>query len=354
MRPILVPLILLLAAGPATAHDLSQSHSATKGSAHILDNPGQPDGRDGGETMADAITIYALPFSDTGNTSDNVDDYDAVCPYSGSTSPDVVYACRPNTHQAIYVDLCGSLYDTKAYIMDADQNVIACNDDYYFDSYCGMYVSYIDMAFLEPETTYYIVIDGYGGDAGEYLLEVYAGEYPHPCTYCGDGLPEGEPELQDGYIDLFNSGCNDESGLYPFQHLEGTGGEYLTFCGLSGWYDQNTRDTDWFTVTLGSTGVLEWTLIADHAVYGFLLGPQDCSQVAVVEILEAPACSSENLSLTGAPGETLWLWVGPMEFTPPAGFIGHEFMYVCDFAGIADGVVATEGMGFDRLKSLYR
>jgi len=37
------------------------------------------------------LVIVGLPFSDTGNTSDNLDGYDAVCPYSNSTSPDVVY-----------------------------------------------------------------------------------------------------------------------------------------------------------------------------------------------------------------------------------------------------------------------
>ena len=43
----------------------------------------------GGDTCACATVIGLLPFYDTGDTCDFVNDYDAVCPWS-STSPDVV------------------------------------------------------------------------------------------------------------------------------------------------------------------------------------------------------------------------------------------------------------------------
>jgi hypothetical protein len=46
---------------------------------------------EGGETIDDATPIAGLPYTDTGDTSDNVNDYDEVCPFSGSTAPDVVY-----------------------------------------------------------------------------------------------------------------------------------------------------------------------------------------------------------------------------------------------------------------------
>lgn len=354
MRLLIILTILLLTIGTAAAFDLGPGQTTTKGTGHVLMNPGQPDGREGGETMADAIHIAVLPFSDTGNTADNVDDYDAICPYGGSNSPDVVYFITPYNDMAISVDLCGSSYDTKTYIMDADQNVVACNDDYYFDSNCGMYVSNIDMALLYGDTTYYIVIDGYGGDAGDYQLLVTTGEYPHPCVDCGFHEMEGEPELEDGSIDLYNSGCNDTSGLQPFQHLAGTGDEHLLFCGHAGWVGEGTRDTDWFTVTLGSTGVLEWGMDADQEVMGFLLGPQVCETVAVQESMEVGPCVPASLTLTGEPGEVLWLWVGSAEFIPPPGFVGNEFLYACEFHGLADAVVATEGISFDRLKSLYR
>ena len=46
--------------------------------------------RQGGEDIASAFYVSSLPFNDTGTTTGYNDDYDEVCPYSGSTSPDVV------------------------------------------------------------------------------------------------------------------------------------------------------------------------------------------------------------------------------------------------------------------------
>ena len=84
-----------------------------KNDSHVLINPGTPDGREGGETVDTAFPILSLPFSDTGNTCDNIHDYDEACPYMGSDSKDVVYSFTPGTDLSIDVDLCGSSYDTK-------------------------------------------------------------------------------------------------------------------------------------------------------------------------------------------------------------------------------------------------
>jgi hypothetical protein len=153
---------------------------------------------------------------------------------------------------------------------------------------------------------------------------------------------------------LDNSGCNDSSGVQPFQHLAGAGGERLLFCGHGGRVVAGTRDTDWFTIAIGSTGVLEWTMDAEQPGFGFLIGPQDCDSVAVQEVLEAGPCQISSLTLTGEPDEVLWLWVSAVEFSLPGGFQGHEFLFSCEFQGLADGIIATEGMSLDRIKSLYR
>ena len=84
-------LVLSSIAGGAGAADLGAT-PAPKSDAHVLAHPASD--RSGGETIADAVPIGSLPFSDTGATCDNVDDYDEACPY-GSTSPDVVYAFTP-------------------------------------------------------------------------------------------------------------------------------------------------------------------------------------------------------------------------------------------------------------------
>ena len=45
---------------------------------------------EGSEFPDGSVSITSLPFTDTGDTSDNSDEFDAVCPYSGSTSADVL------------------------------------------------------------------------------------------------------------------------------------------------------------------------------------------------------------------------------------------------------------------------
>jgi len=141
---------------------------------------GEPayDGREGGETIDDAFVIDYLPFYDTGATCDNVNDYDEVCPYSSSTSPDVVYVYTSPEDLIIEIDLCDSMYDTKVYVYDFDAgygfgNPLACNDD----AGCGYsgYQSRLDAVPFDQGHTYHIVVDGYGSSCGEYLLNVFAG-----------------------------------------------------------------------------------------------------------------------------------------------------------------------------------
>ncbi len=346
--------------GSAAAADLGNQYKDTKTNSHVMMNPGTPDGRQGGEDMATAFAITALPFDDTGNTTGNVDDYDAECPYSGSTSPDVVYSYTPAADEFISVDLCGSGYDTKTYVIDGDMNVIACNDDFYYgDPDCGSYTSFIEMASLTGGVEYFIVVDGYGGDAGDYILSVEAVIPPAPCVLeCNGGVEEGEPELVTDYMDVYNSGCNDDSGLYPFQYLEATSGDMLDFCGISGWYNfgaSQYRDTDWFIAVFGETGIIEWILDAEQETYGFLLGGEVAScgaNITVDESITAGPCAPATMTLQGNPGDTVFLWVGPSEYTPPVGFVGNEYDYTGHFAGLE--AVATSVKSFGSVKSLYR
>ena len=46
---------------------------------------------EGSEFPDGSVSITSLPYTDTGDTSDNSDEFDATCPYSGSTSNDVFY-----------------------------------------------------------------------------------------------------------------------------------------------------------------------------------------------------------------------------------------------------------------------
>lgn len=135
--------------------------------------PGTPDpqGLVGGDTVDDALVIGTLPYSDTGNTCTFADDYDEVCPYTGSVSPDVVYAYTPSGDGLVDIDLCvGSTYDTKLYVYEDTVTPgapFACNDDE-----CPGFVSQLIGLQLTIGHSYYIVIDGYGGDCGDYTFDM--------------------------------------------------------------------------------------------------------------------------------------------------------------------------------------
>ncbi|MCP4291639.1 MAG: hypothetical protein GY780_07365 [bacterium] len=340
MRNLLAFVLMIALVSSAAAADLGNVSRDIKTNDHVGMNPGTPDGRDGGEAMGDAVGIASLPFSDTGNTSGNMDDYDAVCPYSGSTSPDQVYSFTPASDMVVSVDLLGSTYDTKVYVMLADQTVIACNDDFH-----PGYVSMIQEAYLLGGTEYFVIVDGYGGDMGDFVINIL--EFEACIIDCGDD--EGEPALDPGYMDAWNGGCNSPEYGSPFQSLEGDGNGDLTFCGQSGWYD-SSRDTDWFIITVGEYGMVEWTVEAEQGTNIYLLGPNDCDAVGVIESATLTPCVATTLSLQGTPGDLLWLWVGPSEFSGPV----NEYNYLCTFTGLFPGTTATEEVSFDGIKSLYR
>ena len=125
----------------------------------------------GGDTFLDALVIPSVPYCTSGTTSGYTDDYDEACPYSGSSSPDVVYVYTPPWSMTIPISLCGgSEYDTKFYIYEESYtpgNPLYCNDDL-----CPDYLSEIIEVELQANTTYYIVVDGYGGDYGQYTIDV--------------------------------------------------------------------------------------------------------------------------------------------------------------------------------------
>jgi hypothetical protein len=57
------------------------------------------------------------------------------------------------------------------------------------------------------------------------------------------------------------------------------------------------------------------------------------------------------MTIQGAPGDIIWLWVGSSTFTGPV----NEYPYLCTFTGLEEGTtIATESVSFDGIKSLYR
>lgn len=191
----------------------------------------------GGDDISTATQIPDLPFHDTGVTTGYNDDYDELC-FWESTSPDVVYSYQVEADMNVCITLCdGSEYDTKLFVYENTHmpgDPYACNDDA-----CPEYLSRIENLFLTAGNTYYIVIDGYGGNHGSYVLDVFE---LIDCVTCPTGAtPEGEPVCYDDYEDNFNGGC----GSNPTVFGNISCGE--TVCGTSGTFlfqSSQYRDTD--------------------------------------------------------------------------------------------------------------
>ena len=138
--------------------------------------------RQGGEDIASATLINSLPYSDAGTTSGYAKDYTATC-FSNATSPDVVYEYTPAASGAINISLCGSSYDCGLFVYEnSSANEIACNDDA-----CGLQ-SQINGLFLTVGNTYYIVVNGFSGNSGNYVIDVNA--IPLPDQAFGPTPPD--------------------------------------------------------------------------------------------------------------------------------------------------------------------
>ncbi len=172
-----------------------------------------------GESCDNPFVVDTLPYDTYGNTCSYCDNYDEVCPYSGSTSPAVAYMFTPASDVTVQISLCndGTAYDTKLYVYEGGcpGNLIACNDDLCnTPQYPSSYVSRLDGVFLMGGLTYYIIVDGYGGDCGDYHLTIIeqvsqAGDTCADPLYLSDPLP----------IDAFGETCsflNNYDEVCPF------------------------------------------------------------------------------------------------------------------------------------------
>jgi hypothetical protein len=271
--------------------------------------------RTAGEDIACAIAIPSLPFVDAGTTTGRADDYDVVCPYSGSSAPDAVYAFSPESDVTITVSLCDSSYDTKAYLFrDGPGTVVACNDD----AECGYngWQSMLDHIDLEGGHTYYIVVDGYGAAAGQYRISVNEND---PCGLEPpvDAVVEAEPACGDGWDDEWNGGCNSDPIVFESVApsdttitLQGTSGTYTT-----GGVDY--RDTDWYRLDVEQTSTITVCGKAEFPLLLWMLarGPGDgCSDLLHLDHANGTVCGTACLTVTVEPGEH-WLWVGPSVYT---------------------------------------
>lgn len=343
MRRLLVVLLALGFAGTAMAANLGTTPDlSTKG----LPGDGAMDGREGGETVADALPIPSLPFTDTGATCDNINDYDEICPYSGSASPDVVYSFAPAADGTIDVDLCYSGYDTKVYVYEnAVGNLVACNDDFYFGAPCYTFSSKVENVAVYAGNTYYIVVDGYGSACGSYQVDVTEGAGPCVVDCPAGALQEGEPPCVDGYNDLFNSGCNGAG----WELIEAQDNGCATLCGKSCTYIYNGssyRDTDWFTLNGGGV-MVDATVTAEFPVQFIFIYGLDCNAL-LYDITTGGPCVPLTLSRSVGDGVEFWLWVGAQVFSGIP-----ESDYVLDVCGLGGGVIPTVESTWGSIKTRF-
>lgn len=282
-----------------------------------------------GETVENAIGLGSYPpFWVEGNTCEYADDYDEVCPYAGSTSPDVVYAFQPLWDEVLHVDLCQSSYDTKVYIyVDAvtPGDAYACNDDACGDDGWKSELEYVQ---FYAGHTYYIIVDGYGGNCGAYALNI---DYTWLCVFCSEeALWEAEPECHDGYEDLYDGGC--DSDPPAFVRLEPSEEAAIELCGTTGTYlheGEHRRDTDWYEITLTAPRSICWDAWCNEPFDIFLLdGREGCEDPPVLAADNGPyGCDILEIVVDLDPG-TYWLKARPHEVAGiPCGTEYQSLLY---------------------------
>ena len=248
----------------------------------------------------------------TGTTLGLNDDYDEICPYSGSTSPDMVYSFYLDHTATLSFDICNSDYDSKIYVYNSALALMGCNDDFCNDPAGNPYRSFLEIVNM-PVDDYYIIIDGYGGAAGNHELCVSEAA---PCeVVCPpEASPEGEEDCYDEYVDVTNGGCNSEPDVF------GTISCDEIVCGTSGTYTVaggDNRDTDWYQFTLDTWEATAVTLSgeAEFDAQILLVDATDCLNPVVIASASAGPCEPMTFTVEELPMGDYVAFISPTVFT---------------------------------------
>jgi hypothetical protein len=278
----------------------------------------------GGETCASATVISSLPYLDSGSTAFAIHDYDEACPYSGGTAPDVVYRYTPPSNRSVTISLCNpgttTDFDTKLYVYEnaCPGTVMGCGDDTCSSPLILDYASELTVD-LTAGNTYYIVVDGYSTNSGNYTLAVE--EFiPQTCPCPPDAdLFEAslDPLCGNDVAGDPTGGCNTDElnpGPYVTQIQCNT-----TICGTTSTFmsgSDGLRDTDWYELNLAQADTIRVTVTSTANLFLFdLSGEYDCPGAGVAQTYEEPGnCQgSGEMVINGVAGAN-WIWVGPTAF----------------------------------------
>lgn len=285
----------------------------------LLDHPGECYLE--GDVCQDPFVITDLGVF-TGSTCGFQNNYDEACPYTGSTSPDVVYAYTPAADMLVSISLCNSGYDTKVYVYEGvcmAGTAIACNDDFCSDPLGNPFRSSIPCVGFTGGTTYFIVVDGYGGGCGNYELSL--SEYA-PCTECP---PNGVQEAEVCGTDT-NGGCNMGSPAFEMMQCG------VPVCGTV-WANTSLKDTDWYQIDVPTWSIFDITLKGESGLMFGLIeqitpGVPGCGNTTgYLSPYAAPAsCTETTLNVICTNPGTYYFFVATSSwFDLPCGPCGNNY-----------------------------
>ena len=344
-----------IAVAVLAAAALGQTPTAAMPAKHS-ETAGEPtyEGRIEGDTIEECWTIPSLPFTGTGNTCGFADDYEEMCPYS-STSAEVVYSYSPLYDMCVSISLCDSYYDTKLFVYEDELTPgvpYGCNDDNF---HCVDppvdYTSWLEEVVMLAGHTYYIVVDGYCGDCGDYVLAVDEIDCPGPCDVICQGIPEGEPTCYDGYDDQYNGGCSTLTWSYIQAGLD-----TIVYCGESGVYDyygSTYRESDWYLIYPCGGVPITVTVEAEFEVLlGFVDLRGGCQNMYLYSYVQTDACEPAVLS-EYLPAGQFAIFVAPDTWDPEYE-CGVEYSMTIDGYTEHCDPTPVENVSWARVKSLYR
>lgn len=275
-----------------------------------------------GDNCLTATVIPGIPYSTAGDTCSCADDYDEICPFNATGSGDTVYRYTPSVNECVNISLCGNTnYDSKLYVYEnacgTYQSGVfhACNDDSCTTpSFPDPYVSELENVNLVGGNTYFIVVDGYFGECGNYTLDITP--CGPPCDVVCPGGSTNENELNCGLPDdTVNGGCNSSPPIFsPIACGQ-------TYCSSAAVDAGVARDTDWYQIVVATTTEFTWTVEAEFDVaIGLVetspLGTPDCATaIALNPFALGGPCEEISVNICLGPG-TYWWFVAPSFFDP--------------------------------------
>jgi len=313
--------------------------------------PGAP----GNDLCDDATDIPGpYPQSVNGDTSSATVDAPPICQGNTPTAPGVWYTVT-GTGNTMTATTCNAVtqYDTRISVFcgeDCDNLVcVGHNDD------GGVGCELPSGAPFESRViwcstlgqTYWVLVHGFvAGSFGVFQLDILDDGAPcSPAALCApcnvvcdpDKILENEPDCFDGYVDATNGGCNSTPNVFTDivcgDEICGEAGTFISPLG-------NTRDTDWYRVTLTEATEVTWCATAEFPLLIGVVnnfGIDSCAGVtAFLVSATANECIEACVTTCLTPG-TWYLFIAPSVFAGVPCGKEYNASLTCQPCPCADG-----------------